>query len=117
MFSLKYILFITLGGFGPNHCYVEAGEHEYRLTQYLMSSYEVNHTFEIKMFIYIIVMANVIYVHAENPLILIYLISTECISIKFCILHCIPRSVIRILKCGLKSMLCNINKLHCNILI
>ena len=40
-----FIIIIILGGFGPNHCYVEAGEHEYRLTQYLMSSYEVNQVF------------------------------------------------------------------------
>ena len=37
----KFYIFIS-GGFSPNHVYVEAGEHEYRLTQYLMSSYEVN---------------------------------------------------------------------------
>ena len=38
---IQYFIFLIQGGFSPNHWYVEAGEHEYRLTQYLMSSYEV----------------------------------------------------------------------------
>ena len=43
------IFYYQLGGFSPNHLYVEAGEHEYRLTQYLMSTYQVWIAVEIRI--------------------------------------------------------------------